>query len=353
MPTPTTYGRPNNSLFGQPNAAGGGTGFDITPEPRTGQGPYGLVPGPVEYPTTPYAEASRIYPGFDALTASVGDQLKSQIAGEFTPQEENALWDVANRFGVASGMPGAGLWSNKFMGNVVGARQERIQQGIQNYQSVLSELSKMGVDPELAAQIAAHNAQLAAAPDPKAAAEEMLRRYSEALNQLGRNGGGYGMPQGGSGGYGYPNPAGGTAPTASTGAGFPFNTANNIPPGPGSGTMPSATTTTDLYGLGAVPQGTAYDPYTDSSINAPWLSDWANMFVQPSAGGGGYIPPMGDQATGGDLYGLGNTPFGTVNNPYTDQSTYDPFAGSGSSWFDDGLGTETDPWETYFEEYGY
>jgi len=181
---------------------GGGAGaFNINPPPMTGQGPYGMVPGTISYPATPYEEASRIYTGLPGLTNEVLAGVKSDINSEFTPGEMAAIHDYANTFGVGQGMPGAELWYNKALGNVVDEAWKRRQAGTQNYQSIISMLSKMGIDPALAAQIAAHNAQLNAAPDPKAAAEEMIRRYAESLNQLARG------PQGGTATGGWPNMA--------------------------------------------------------------------------------------------------------------------------------------------------
>jgi hypothetical protein len=81
----------------------------------------------------------------------------------------------------------------------------------------------------------------------------------------------------------------------------------------------------------------------------PGLEDWSNLW-----GGGDATNPVVDPYfSGGDIYGSGNTPTGTAYNPYTDQSTYDPFAGN--SWYDDSAWTnpEADPWDEYFSEYGY
>ncbi len=386
----------------------GPTGFNINPTPHTGQGPYGLVPGPIQYPTTPYAEATKIAPGIVGLTPDVIAQIQSQVSGEFTPQEENNLWDVANRYGVQSGMPGAQLWSNKFMGNVVGARQDRIQKGIQNYGAIVTELGKMGVDPALAAQIAAHNAQLAAAPDPKAAADEMFRKYLEAM-ALGRNqglggnpGGGFGGGYGGGGGIW--NPGMGTT-AAQRGFGpAPGPSATQPTPSPSAGTKPATMsswtpTGADLFGDWGVP---------DLSYDSPWITDLPGSFGSPSLsydspwnlgstttvnpslsydspawGGFGFQPSTGYPPDFNDpsYYNQGSTPsggnfldslVGGISNffPEEDYWWYPPAETTNAPAYG-GIGTDfapviptydekpfgpigtTDPWDEYFSEYGY
>lgn len=331
-------------------------GFNINPPPQAGQGPYGKVPGPIGYPTTPYAEATKIYPGLEELKGLAGNEIRSQILGEFTPEEENALWDTANRFGVSQGMPGSQLWSNKFLGNRIEEGAKRRQMGVQNYQTLLNELSKMGVDPALAAEIAARNANMAAAPDPEAAANELLRRFAEGLNQLGRVGGGGGGFGGGGGGIWAPpgavtNPGGGTR--ASTGpSGFPFVGPNQMPPQGGTKSPAVATTSYDLYGLGNAPTGTTYDPFNDqsTSIYNPYAQQWAELW-------GGAGTPTSSPVGPGQDFGFGETPVGTYVNPINDTYTNDPFAGS--YWNDPAIWGDTadqpiiDPWEAYFDEYGY
>lgn len=346
-PTPVATGGPAANPF--QSVVDALKGFNINPPPQSGQGPYGKVPGPIAYPTTPYQEATKIYPGLEELKGLAGDEIRSQILGEFTPQEENALWDTANRFGVASGMPGSQLWSNKFFGNRIEEGAKRRQMGVQNYQTLLNELSRMGVDPALAAEIAARNANMGAAPDPEAAANELLRRFAEGLNQLGRVGGG-GF---GGGGGGFVNPGMGTVARPSgapAGAGFPFMGPNQMGPQGGTVTPPVASTSYDLYGLGNAPAGTSYDPFNDqsTSIYNPYAQQWAELW-----GGGGQASstPLGP----GQDFGFGETPVGTYVNPVNNTYTTDPFAGS--YWNDPNLfldDFEDDSyWDDYFDEYGY
>lgn len=177
--------------------------YNLNPTPTVGVSAYGQVPGQIEKPPSRYESVASIYPQFTNQTSAAGNLINSQLAGEFTPETEAALWDTANRYGVASGMPGAGLWSNKFMGNVVGAKEALQQRGLTNYGQMASTLGGMVDDPALLASIAQSNAVLGAAPDPAAASALQL-----ALSRLGIN---TGMGVGG-------NPAGGTMVNPMAGA---------------------------------------------------------------------------------------------------------------------------------------
>lgn len=252
VPTVATWAKPPNSPIGRAQAAAAATGgaFDINPQPQAGQGPYGAVPGPIAYPTTPYQEASRIYPGFAGLTSGAGDVIASEIRGDFSPQTEAALWDIANRYGVASGMGGpaqSGLWSNRFMGNVAGAIEARQRQGVQDYNAMLANLSRMGVDPALAAEIAARNATMAAAPNPAEAAAALEAAYRNAARAGSRAG--YSPAQG----TGFYQPPYAPTPTARGPAAGTMSSAFTPPPATRGGTMGYET---DPYG--------AIDPFSES-----------------------------------------------------------------------------------------
>jgi len=122
------------------------------------------------------------------------------MAGAFSPQDEKAMWDVANSFGVASGMPtttGSKLWTNKYFGNRLGAMQNRQAQGTADYGKFLSTLGSTVTDPALAASIASANAVNNAAPDPQLATREQLLQYYQAM----RNAQNYANPGGGTGMY--------------------------------------------------------------------------------------------------------------------------------------------------------
>lgn len=146
-------------------------GYNLNPKPTQGTNAYGQVPGQIGKPPSLYEGVSSIYPGLGTTVANASNLISSQLAGEFSPETEAALWDTANKYGVASGMPGSKLWGNKFMGNVAGYKESLQNQGLQNYGNIMQTLSGMVDNPALLAEIASNNAALAAAPDPQAAAK--------------------------------------------------------------------------------------------------------------------------------------------------------------------------------------
>ncbi len=304
-----------------PPAAGGGAGgggpFTLNPATQPGVGPYGTVPGPIAKPPSLYQGAQSIYPGLAGLTATAGGNIAHELAGDFSPQTENALWDTANRFGVASGMPGAGLWSNRFMGNVAGAKERLQQQGQQDYGAFLGNLAKTTDDPNLLAQIAARNATMASAPNPEQAAAALAEAYRRAqLDAAGRAAG----------------PAGGTA-----------NPYLNL--SPGGGTVPR--TSPFLFPQATTPATAGWhDPgnpsnphyYNDAMFN----EDLSNFY--PEYGG------LGDTA-GGGTGGYSAPPPNTTYNPQTDTSNYDPFGDVYGQNYDPYSEENFDPF-AFLDEYG-
>lgn len=290
--------------------------YNLNPAPVAGQGPYGKVPGAIGVPPNLYRGVSSIYPGLAGQTAAASNLINSQIAGEFSPETENAMWDTANRFGVGAGMPGAGLWGNKFMGNVAGAKEKLQQVGLQNYQDVMGKLAQLVDQPELLATIAARNAAMGAAPDPAQAAAEQQRIYNEAMqkviDQIAATKG----------------PAGGTITTTTRGPSYGGG-GGGFPPiqtytGPAGGTRAALPAMPVYAGRSVVP---ATGP---GSGNLSWLTpeDLANMYnlsdqeagiedLYPSYQSEQYAQPIGPELTPWNptqydyAIGPGLTDFGT------------------------------------------
>jgi len=264
----------------------------VNPPPQAGQGAYGAVPGPIGIPPNLYQGVESIYPGLAGATGNAANLIASQMRGEFTPETESSLWNIANTYGVASGMPGAGLWSNKFMGNVAGAKEALQQKGLENLNTTTDNLSHMVTDPNLAASIAARNALMASAPNPAEAVAAQLAQYYNALT-AGQN-------------RGY-NPAGGT------GAHQPI-TFPNIPTG--SPALPGYVPPVGPPAIpGQVPSVNTSNFYDDMpQWEYPELYDPANSDLYNAGGGsGGY----------GDLY---NPDLGYQDYPELWDQSYDPYA---------------------------
>jgi len=138
---------------------------------------YGSVPAPIGIPPNLFTQLSGAVPGFSANTAGTGDVIRSQLAGNVSPMTLNALKTGAAQFGISSGMPGSGLETNQLFGNIAGFSEGQQQKGVQNYLSEVGALGPTMTNPNLAAEISARNAELAAAPDPKLAAEQAFQDW--------------------------------------------------------------------------------------------------------------------------------------------------------------------------------
>jgi hypothetical protein len=148
-----------------------------------------------------FTQLSGAVPGFTGNTATTSSLIGSQESGQVSPQTMNALKTGAAEFGTANGMPGSGLEQNQLFGNIAGFSEGLQQKGIQNYLAMVSGLGPTMTHPELAAQISARNTDLAAAPDPKLAAQEQFNLWLKGM-QYAQGAGGYGNGPGRWGGGG-------------------------------------------------------------------------------------------------------------------------------------------------------
>lgn len=255
-----------------PTASSALPSYNINPAPQSGSGPYGSVPGSISIPPSAYQQTIAVAPGLgntDQLTSNI----MSELQGDISPQALKNMQDAAASYGVSSGMPGSNaipgtLAFNKNLRNIGLDTQAVQRQGQQDYLSALKGIGSTQTSQSLAAEIAAHNAQLAAAPNPSQAAAAQLQAYLSALNAYqrgpgGGTGGGLGLPSGGSGTGAYSAPFTGGTPALGTGTGGiqdPFSTNFGLSTPSGSGFSWAGTAPTDLFGdlLGGA-GGTSYD----------------------------------------------------------------------------------------------
>lgn len=167
-------------------------------------------------------------------------------------------------------MPGT-LAFNKNLRNIGLDTLQVQRQGLQDYLSALQGIGGTQTPQGLAAEIAAHNAQMKAAPDPQAAAQQQLANYWAALNALRGPGAGTGQgvgPQGGTGDYAphpaipqggtpqqFGRPASGVLPNY--GNDFSYSTPD------GSSLTWAGGAPTDLFGDFGAPDASSYYPGTD------------------------------------------------------------------------------------------
>lgn len=195
-PTPTSAG---GASGGSGGAASSG-GFNLHPQPTSGQGAFGAVPGQLGLPD-PAGDLARQVPGLSGLNSSASAGIQAKLNGELSPGTLNALKNASAQYGVSSGMPGSGLSSNQFLGNVAGASEAQQAAGIQQYNSYIPTVSgTQTVNPALQNEIATQNSLNAAAPDPTQAASYAKQLFDQYLAQMrGPGGGTSGGPGGGSG----------------------------------------------------------------------------------------------------------------------------------------------------------
>ena len=190
----SNFATPSNSFstnsqgllsFGPTNtgSTSASTAFNANPSPVSGTNPFGYIPGNVQNPI----------PNASSRNTSAGNDIASELSGQLSPGTLNALQTAAAEFGTNNGMPGFNpgtLTSNAFLGNVAGASENLMHQGLSDYGSLTS--------PAFQTNLAQQNAVNAAAPDPTQAANYAQQLYNEYLQALAQGGGSK-------------NPAGGTS----------------------------------------------------------------------------------------------------------------------------------------------
>ena len=168
-------------------------GYNLNPAPQAGKGAYGSVPGAIGIPPSVYQEIEALYPGIAGLTAGSGDVIKSQQAGQISPQTMSNIANVAASRGVALGQPNSDIANMIGMG-ITGSTSEGLQQaGVSNYQNFLAGLGSTQISPQLTAEIASQNALYAAAPDPAQAAAAQIALLNKYANPASGTMGGGGM----------------------------------------------------------------------------------------------------------------------------------------------------------------
>lgn len=243
---------------GAPSAGGGSPGgYNLHPTPTSGQGPFGAVPGQLGLPD-PAGDLAHQIPGLSNLNSAASSGILGKLRGELSPGTLAALKNASAQYGVSSGMPGSGLSSNQFLGNVAGASEAQQTEGIHQYNSFVPTVSgTQTVNPALQNEIATQNSLNAAAPDPTAAASYAKSLFDQYLSRM--QGGGRSNPGGGTRSGG--SPAGGTIPQSHTTTGNTFDPRTAPPAGPPS------------FG-----GSSSYDP-----TDAQWFDDFYAGFDAPNA----------------------------------------------------------------------
>lgn len=261
-------------------------------------------------------------PDYEILAPQASKLAETQMSGKLAPDVIAQIAQGAAERGVAIGAPTSPNADAAYLRALGLTSQGLQQQGMANYLSLLSQSPRITTSE--AQQILSNNvlrAQMAAAPDPYAAAMANLAAQRRGLAAGGAAGGGGGYPVSAptstytpgsaytqpSGFYGTVNPLTGqtVTPAYDIGAGDTLSTLLaqlGIP-------------TTDYT---ASTPGTYYDPWSDTSYYSPTgarsdYENWADWYYEGSP-------------TSGYEY----APEGTSYDPWADQSYYDPYYGEGS-----------------------
>jgi len=274
--------------------------FNLNALPRTGQGPFGLVPGNIGLPS-PYQDIAGVFPNLSGNLGALSGNISSDLAGELDPQTIAMLQNTAAQFGIGAGVPLSPFSGSRGLRHLGLTAEHQRQQGAQNLLSGLPTIANtLTVKPETQLEVANRNAVLNAAPDPEKAAREAQRLFELYLSRLGggRQGG---MSFGGGGGGGGSQPRNANAgvfdspwapfqPQAVTGS-RPTET-----PWAGTGITwgQNQASPQDLWagarGGFQGPEGGSY-----ATPGGGGFQDWFN---DPSIGGGGGIFGMGGGAQG-------------------------------------------------------
>jgi len=188
--------------------AAGDIPWELQPGAHPGAGPYGLVPGSIGLP--PVAkQLAGLFPNLQPANDKVSANVMASLRGELSPETIAAIQDEAARFGVSSGVPLSDFSGSRGLRNLGLSVEGTQRQGLKDYLAAITGIrDTQMVNPALQSEIADRNARFAAAPDPKAAANEAERLYQAHLQQsldLGRTGPSVSYPGMGGGGPGTTN----------------------------------------------------------------------------------------------------------------------------------------------------
>jgi hypothetical protein len=263
------------------------SGYPVEPAVRPGtyDPAYGGIPGAVAMPN-PYADLSAVYPNLSGANTQIASNIAAQLKGELSPETQAAIEDEGARFGVMSGMPGGNIASRRTAKNLGLASEALQSQGLKDYSAFVPTVSQtQTVNPALQAEIAAHNAQMAAAPVPSDAAGALRDWFNQGAGSF--RGGGAG--------------GGGGTRTTTSGLGGGLG-------GRASGSYPWQTSDPTSYPI--------FTGSTAGTASTPAVPDWANPWgasLTPTWGGGA---PAGGGGGGGGGGGAGDVGGGYFDDLY-------------------------------------
>lgn len=144
--------------------------YNYNPAPTGYQSSTGGIPGQVGMPPSIFDQLNANVPDYGQMTQTATGDIQSMLSGQLSPGTTSNIWNQAAARGVNLGQPNSPL-SNLIGLNLTGNTSEGLmQQGVGDYGRLTAELGSIQNNPALMAEIASHNATLAAAPNPRDAA---------------------------------------------------------------------------------------------------------------------------------------------------------------------------------------
>jgi hypothetical protein len=205
--------------------------------------------------------------------------VQSLLQGEVSPDTENYISRLIAAKGVSTGVEGTPFNTADLVRSLGLTSEQLMTSGLGAYNSLLNSIGSLQEQPGLMAEIGQSNAQLAAAPDPQQAVEQLIRTMQ---NEFGL---GMDNPAGGTGTY---HTLGPKLPGVSYPGGGPIGSPDN-PFGPISNI--------DAVLTGGPGFNTPPAPGQTSTASSPWQDYLNSTFgyamgnpAAPSSGTGTYSP---------------------------------------------------------------
>lgn len=165
------------------------TGFNISPTPTAGNGAYGSVPGQVNAPPSIWSQLLGSLPGIGGATGAATGDITSMLSGLLSPSTQGAITNQAASRGVTLGQPNSPI-SNEIGLGLTGQTSEGLQnQGLSSLMNLIGTVGSQQQNPALLTDIAQSNAINAAAPNPQAAANQLLSLFQQYQQQMNPAGG--------------------------------------------------------------------------------------------------------------------------------------------------------------------
>jgi hypothetical protein len=136
--------------------------YNANPSPQGGSGIFGSVPGAVQMPQ-PFQSLGSVYPNLPQTNTAMSGDILSNLTGQVSPATQTAIYDAGAKFGINEPINLSPL--------SLGETDTSLENmGLKEFSGALPIVSQtQTVSPQVQAQVAQYNAEMAAAPNPNEA----------------------------------------------------------------------------------------------------------------------------------------------------------------------------------------